>query len=240
MATTGSIINLALKQAGILGVGQTASAEDSNDAFTLMNMMLAQWQRDRWLVWHLVTTSVVSTGAQSYTVGSGGNYNISPRPDQIESAFLRQINVSSPNQPDYPLEQLYAKEDYDMIRLKSLSSFPTAFFYDSAFPTGTIYFWPIPLANIYSMHITYKAILSQFTSLSQTVVLPAEYEAALLYNLAVRLRIHYQLPERPDLMKQAKNALNLIRNANTQVPRLRMPADVVRPGIYDYYSDRSY
>lgn len=38
-----SIINLALKMAGVLGIGQTASAEDSNDALTLMNAMLAQW-----------------------------------------------------------------------------------------------------------------------------------------------------------------------------------------------------
>lgn len=41
--TAGSIINLALKMAGILGVGQTATAEDANDAFTVLNMMLAQW-----------------------------------------------------------------------------------------------------------------------------------------------------------------------------------------------------
>ena len=38
-----SIINLSLKIAGILGVGQTAQAEDSNDALTMLNAMLAQW-----------------------------------------------------------------------------------------------------------------------------------------------------------------------------------------------------
>jgi hypothetical protein len=41
LPTAGSIINLALKMSGVLGIGQTASAEDSNDALTVMNMMLA-------------------------------------------------------------------------------------------------------------------------------------------------------------------------------------------------------
>jgi hypothetical protein len=41
LPTAGSIINLALKTAGVLGVGQTPQAEDANDALTFLNMMLA-------------------------------------------------------------------------------------------------------------------------------------------------------------------------------------------------------
>ena len=63
LPTAGSIINLALKMAGVLGVGQTASAEDSNDALTLLNQMLAQWQRQRWLVYSLDDVSFTATGA---------------------------------------------------------------------------------------------------------------------------------------------------------------------------------
>ena len=38
--TPGDIIQLALKTANVLGVGQTASAEDTNDAFNVMNLSL--------------------------------------------------------------------------------------------------------------------------------------------------------------------------------------------------------
>ena len=39
--TPSDLITLALKTANVLGVGQTASAEDMNDAFNLLNMMMA-------------------------------------------------------------------------------------------------------------------------------------------------------------------------------------------------------
>ena len=76
MTTALDILNLAFKDAGILGVGQTLLDEDSNDGLTRMNMMIAQWRVKRWMVWHLVDKSVVSTGAQSYTVGQIGRAHV--------------------------------------------------------------------------------------------------------------------------------------------------------------------
>ena len=97
MTTPAELITLALKQSGVLGVGQTASAEDMNDAFKLLQMMLGQWQVDRFMVFHLVTNSILCTGQQSYTIGPGGNINI-PRPDRISSAFVRQLTQAQTNQ----------------------------------------------------------------------------------------------------------------------------------------------
>lgn len=241
MATTPQdIIRAALKKAGILGVGQTALSEDTNDAFDDMQDMLGQWQRKRWLIWHLVDYAFTSTGATSYTVGPSGNFNINPRPDRIESAFFRQIVSSNPNQIDYPLQIIESREDYNRISLKTLSTFPQYLFYDSAFPTGLAYPWPLPLASIYQIHLTVKETLAQFTSLGQQISLPLEYFAALKFNLAVRLRQAYQMPPDPILIGLAKDALNVIRNANLQIPRLQIPADLVRPGLYNIFSDTFY
>lgn len=242
MSTTPlDIITQALKKAGILGVGQIALAEDTNDAYSDLQDMLGQWQRKRWLIWHLVDYAFTSTGAQSYTVGPGGNFNISPRPDRIESAFFRQLINSTPNQVDYPLSIIEAREDYNLIALKQLSSFPQYLFYDSAFPTGVAYPWPIPSASLYSIHLTVKETLAQFTSLAQTISLPLEYFAALKFNLAVRLRQAYQLPADVVLVGLAKDALNVIRNANLQIPRLQIPKELIRPGgVYNIFSDQFY
>lgn len=239
MATTPQdIIRAALKKAGVLGVGQSALAEDTNDAFQDMQDMLGQWQRKRWLIWHLVDYAVTGTGQEYYTVGPGGQFNINPRPDRIESAFFRQLVQSQPNQIDYPLEIIEAREDYNMIALKQLQTFPQYLFYDSGFPMGKAYPWPLIQANLYELHLTVKETLAQFTSLSQQISLPLEYFAALKFNLAVRLRQAYQLPPDPALIGLAKDALNVIRNANLQIPRLRVPTDLVRPGIYNVYSDQ--
>ena len=238
MTTPNDIIALALKTAGVLGVGQTAEAEDVNDAFTITNFMISQWNRKRWLIYHLVDVSITSTGAQSYTVGPGGDINVSVRPDRLEAAFFRQLVPSQPNMIDYSLEIIEARETYNNVALKTLVSFPSYIFYDAQYPLGTIYPWPIPSATIYAVHLTLKEVLANFTSLAQDIILPAEYFAAILYNLAVRLRPMYQLPPDPSITSLAKDALNVIRNANTQIPRLTMPTDLIRPGIYNPYSDQ--
>ena len=88
ISTAGDLIAFCFRVSGINGVGQTASADDTNDAMTTLTAMLGQWQRKRWLVPDLTETVVVATGALSYTVGPSGTFAI-PRPDRIESAFVR-------------------------------------------------------------------------------------------------------------------------------------------------------
>lgn len=240
MTTPQDIVTQALKKSGVLGVGQTALAEDINDGFTDLNDMLAQWRRKRWLVYHLVTMSFTSTGAQSYTIGPGGNFNVAERPDKIDSAFFRQLNTTSPNQVDYPLKIIDAREDYNRITLKGLVTFPEYLFYDSAYPTGLLYPWPVIQSGLYELFITIKEQLTAFTGLSQSIVLPPEYMAALKWNLAARLRPSYQMPPDPSVVALAKDSLNVIRNANAQIPTLKMPAALTRRGIYNIYSDFNY
>ena len=239
MTIVSDIITLALKDAGIVGVGQTPTNEDSNDALTRCNWMLSQWQRKRWLIWHLVDTAFTSTGAQSYTVGSGGNFNIL-RPDRLEAAFLRQIVPSQPNLVDYPLGLIEAREEYNRISLKTLGTFPRWAFYDPAYPTGNLFVWPVPSATLYEIHITTKEQLSQFASLAATINLPPEYMAAIHHNLVVRLKAAYQLPKDEVFIGMAKDALNVIKNENAQIPTLQLPAELMRPGIYNPFSDQIY
>jgi hypothetical protein len=246
MAVTSAadIVRLALKDAGVLGVGQTASAEDTNDVFDTMNLMLAQWSIKRWLVFHLLDMSVVSTGAISYTVGPGGDINTgsSQRPDRLEDGcFYRQlITASSPNQIDYPLSLLESREDYSRIGLKQLSTIPQYIFYDPAMPLGVIYPWPIPSAVKYEIHIAIKDQLQQFANLADTINLPNQYKAALRYNLGATIRPLYQMPPDPTLTALALTSLNIIKNSNAAIPRLRIPIQLGRGALYNIFSDRIY
>jgi len=240
MTTPDDLIVLALQDSGVIGVGQIPLAEDVNNCFKRLNQMLAQWQRKRWLIWHLVDLSIVSTGAQSYTIGPGGDIPFLQRPDRLESAFFRQIiNETPPNQIDYYLRILESREDYNRIALKQLQSFAMYIFYDSDYPLGRIYPWPVPQANIYEIHVSVKALLSSFASLTTPIVLPPEYEAAITYNLQVRIRAAYRLPADPSINALAKDSLNVLRKANTQIPVLALPEGLTRPsGYYNVYSDQ--
>ncbi len=70
--------------------------------------------------------------------------------------------------------------------------------------------------------------------------MPPEFIAALKFNLAVRLRQSYMLPPDAVLVALAKDSLNVIRGANTQIGTLVMPTELVRPGLYNVFSDQIY
>lgn len=236
--TAGDLIALSFREAGIVGVGQVASAQDTNDAWTVLNGMIGQWNKRRWLVYHLIDTAVTGTGALNYSVGPGGDFNV-VRPDKIESAFFRQTVGTVPNQVDYPLAPIWTREEYNDISLKSLNSFPQIYFYDSGFPLGYVYIWPLP-SNQYEIHLSIKDTLQSFSSLTTQINLPPEYFEALHYNLAVRLRPLFQLPPDRSIAQLAKLALNTIKNANAQIPPLEMPSDLIRGSNYNIYSDQQY
>lgn len=236
LTTPLSIISLALRDAGVLGVGQTATAEDANDAFDKLNMILSQWNHERWMIYHLVNVACVSTGAASYTVGDAQNFD-TPRPDRLEFAILRQYPGNA--QPvDQTLRILESMEDFQRITVK-LTTGPAQFaFYDSAYPVGRVYFWPLSQATIYSHIITVKSQLTEFTSLAQVIDLPPVYKPALLYTLACWLRPGYQLQADPQIVALAMKSLSVIRGANAQIPRLQMPAAVrFRGGRYNIFGD---
>lgn len=234
------LINMALRASGILGTGQTAPPEMTSQALSSLNMIIGQWAAKRWLTYHTVNLTKTSTGAASYTVGPGGDFDITKRPQNLEAAFFSQ-NVGTPQQIDTPIEILKAREDYNAIALKSVTSMPWAVFYDNAMPLGAVYFWPIPNATLYSMTLTVKATLSPVTdaNLMVDMGLPPEFDEALVYNLAARMRVLYQLPPDPAVIGLAKAGLGTIRAANTQIPHLRMPAGLSGKGRYNVYSDQS-
>lgn len=235
--TPGKIITRALLKSGVIGVGQTASSEDMADGLSDLQDMLAQWQRQRWLIYHLVDVFALSTGALSYTVGTGGDFNVT-RPDRLEAAFFRQIIPSQQNPIDYPFELIQSREDYNRIAQKTLGTWPQAIFYDSAYPTGVAYPWPVPMSGNFQIHLTLKAQLGDITSLSQVINLPPEYNQAIWSNLAVIFRESYQLAPRPSLNAIAKKSLAVIRGANAQIPTLIMPRGLAGRGSrYNVYSD---
>jgi hypothetical protein len=245
--TMGDICKAALKECGAVGVGQDPLAEDINDAWARLQWMLMQWEKKRWLVYHLITLSKISTGAQSYTLGPGGDFDTGPntnRPAKISSAFVRQQYQTQGNAVDYQLEILQSMEDYNWITIKGLMAGPgEAVFMDSNWPLANVYVWPIPQNSIYEIHLTiYAQLQFQFANPATVFDIPYEYYAAMLYNLAQRLRPKYRLGTYPGdpLPGMAKDSLAVLRLPGTQITKLRMPSTLRRRGLYNIFSDRPY
>lgn len=239
VTTWRDLITLSLKSAGIVGVGQTPLAEDANDACQMLNDMIAQWQRKRYLVYHLVEQSFTANGAQFYTVGPGGNFNVAERPSIINAAFARQTVSSNPNQIDYPLEIIPSRETYAQIGMKSLQSFPQWAYYDAGYPTASFFVYPV-ITGQFDIHIIYPALLQTAVQLSDAITVPPEYREALRYNLTIRLAVGYGIPISTGAAALARSSLQTMRTANAQIPVMGMPSVLMNPSRYNIYSDSSY
>lgn len=239
--TARDIVTQALKKSGVIGLGRAPSAAEADDALSDLNDMVAEWNTQRWLTWGLLDVAFTSTGANSYTVGPGGNFAVTPRPDRIESAYQRQLATGGQSQPiDTPLYVIPAREQYSRIALKTLKSFGLSVFLDTSYPTGILYPYPVPPANLYQIHLLMKNVIPTF-EIGTELSVPPHYIAGMKFNLARRLRQAFGKGLKPDieLNQLAKNSLNVIINSNIQTPELRMPRALVRnTNNYNILSDQ--
>lgn len=238
MPSTGITINETIKHSlklcGQLGVGQTPLPEDVNDMFFELQAMLAEWQTDRFLVYQTIDVSFQSNQSMSYTIGPGMQFN-TPRPERIEQAFVRQNPGGSPTPVDYPLEMLFSREDYDRIRLKFLTSWPQAIYYDRGYPTGNILVWPIPDSS-FTIHLTLMQQLPQLVAPTDTWNLPPLYQRLVEYSLAVIGFAIYKLPPDPVVVAIAKKSMARLRAMNAEIPRLVTGDESGSTNIYDPYN----
>lgn len=238
------VISLAQRSAGILGVGQTALAQDLTDATNLLILMMQQWRQKRWLVFRLDNvTFPVTPNKASYTVGPAspayapvppasppdvvvtGNY----RPANIQSCYLRQTVGSGPNSYpiDFPMRIMRSREEYDGILLKSLGSWPSVIYMDPTVPYATLYIWPVPVQNFFELYIGFQQAIDLSveaqTTLDFDTVLPSESQLAIMWNLALQLCVAYKLPPDQQLAAAARATLNVLRQTNYAMQPLVMP-----------------
>ena len=234
------LLSNALIDAGVVGIDEAIEQPQVNRAFIQANWLLAQWARKRWLCYRIQDYSFISTGALSYGVGDGQTINISPRPDRIEYAFLRFLNgVAAGGLPvDISLDIIPSHEDYSRITVKTVGTLPWRIFYDPAWPVGALFPWPVPQASLYEIHVGFKVVLPRFQNVTDKINLPPEYEAALNYCLARRLRATNQMPPDPEIDALARDAINTLRLANSAMSTLTMPRELIqRNRSYDYRGD---
>lgn len=226
MATAADVIEWALKDAGIIGEGDTPSSETTDDAFDLLNQMLALWQVENLNVYAQQENSFSPTGATTYTVGSGGAVNIT-RPEKIDLAFWRYGDL------DYPLTVLETFEQYESIAQKTQAGEPLLVFYRPSYPLGTLYVYPQPSTG--AIHLVAQVRFPTLSSTATTITLPPEYILPIRSNLAVMLCATFQVPAPQQLVKLAQTTKMAMQKNNLRIEPLPMPGAIpsrARPNIF--------
>lgn len=215
MTTVTEVITQALKDSTVVGEGDAASAETMTDAFAVFNQMMAQWQESGMNIYAQVTSSFTPTGAVSYTVGTGGDISIT-RPEKIDNIYWRFNNM------DIPIQILSTYEEYLEIVNKTVTGTPSLGFYLPSYPLGTLYLYPQPSSG--SIFITRSETLPTFTSITDTIVLPAKYILPIRFSLAELFSVTFQTVISPAVSTMANRYRVNLRKSNTRVPTLQMPA----------------
>jgi hypothetical protein len=133
----------------------------------------------------------LTSGKNPHTIGIGGDI-ATPRPLRIERAFTRLPTSSTP--VDYMMDIIDNNRYQEIIVKNILTSYPAVLYYEPAYPLGNIYTYPVQGQANLEIHLSCWMQLTSFTTMSETIELPAGYDVALKYQLAVDISPTYGKP----------------------------------------------
>ena len=204
MTTVRDLINRAYKDLTVLGEGDTATAEMMTDGLDVFNDIIDLWNAQELTLFQVQEETFSLSGAQSYTIGSGGVWNTT-RPEHIESIWYRRDSV------DYPVE-LLDSVGWGRIELKSDSTdWLYCAYYDAAFPLAKVYVHS--LASTGSVLIQSRKLLSSGT-LDTVISLPAGYAVTIRAEIASRLAGQFGKEVSASILRNAAEGMKAIKSRN--------------------------
>lgn len=239
--TGNDLLAASMRAAGLLALGEPVDADSAAAGRIVLNQMLESWGAQLLNVFTLNrnTFSLVA-GTASYTLGTGGVFNI-PRPAILE--YVTIISNANPAQPvELPPLKLFNDIEWaSEVPVKSVTNpLPQGVYDDGGFPLRTLTYWPVPSDSSVQTVIGGTAALSQFpNNLGSDVTFPPGYMEAIKYNLAVRLAADWQGQVSGAVSELARSSLAVIKGSNVQEIKMNIdPAMASEGGHYNWLTDR--
>jgi len=225
------IITDALNLAGFVSFGEAPESEAAALAVRTLNGMLLEWSTKSLYSPAQYDQSCPANGTASYllgTVAGGDTPDIATTPKAILQVTTEQGVVVYPT-------SLGSLADWRAIMPKNIQGIPRQAFWDYQQGQSHLYLWPIPVANM-TIRIVGVSDIPMVANAQGDIDLPADYQEALVYNLADRL-----LPFMPpsadtnavvfDKIKYLANtSLSGIKRRNSNMRELRVASDFPNPG----------
>lgn len=239
------VITSSMRLIGTLASGETPSDAEASDALDVLNGMVDSWQAERLMIFstqRVVTDSngnplMLTSGKQSYTVGTGGDFDI-PRPARIDTYSV--INLANAAQPlELPLGSGLTDDEWQGVPVKNtFSSLPVTVWNDLSYPFMTLWYWPIPNTAVGVALYIWQS-LSEFVDLTTDYTFPPGYYEALRYNLAGRLIAEYPGNYTQEVLSAipilALSAIAKVKSFNAPVNYLLCDEALVgRTGFWNY------
>lgn len=212
MATGHDIIRRAMIRAGILPAHETPTAQEANDALSVLNELIEQFSLTDDLSFYSVLESFqLTSGDSEYTFGSGGDFN-STAPIKIINANV-VVGASR-----IPLSLITEKE-YNSLTNISSSGVPAYISVNYSYPLAALKFYPKPSSNYTVNLLSAKKI--ETAALYDNLDIPDGWTRALVLNLAVELCGEYGVQADQTLVVAARDAISALKNSNLRRRFLR-------------------
>lgn len=234
MATSGStdfsisrdqLLTGALRVAGGVAQGDTATATQLTEAAEALNMLVKECQADGMPLWAIKQYNITLTSTSDYVIGVGATVN-TPKPLKVVQAFLHNNTTSI----DIPM-RIITRDEYNRLGNKTSTGQPIQLWYEPQLSTGTLHLFPVP--DSYSqtncvVTLVYQRPFEDFDSSTDTPDFPQEWYNALKFGLADMLAPEYGLPiqARQDLTSRAKRHRETALGFGTEEGSLYLQADV--------------
>ena len=233
MTTVRDMINGAGRLVNIIQQNESMSGDNLNVALYALNHMIDSWSNNRLLIYNINEYVFPLTGASSYTLGPGGDWNIE-RPMKIQEAYAR-LQPSSPQQLDIAMQPLTI-EQYAGIAVKNTpSTFPFAYYDDNAYPLRTVTLFPVPSGPA-DIVLWLREPLADLTNIDADVMYPPGYERAFRFNLAVEIAAEFGKTVSPDVTARAEAAILQLERLNSVPMYMRGDGGMSRSGRNRYFN----
>lgn len=226
----------ALRKAQVtLGPGRTPSVAQFQDAIDELNRLAGSLGCDRLNIYSIARAEYpLDPPKASYTIGLSPDPFIVAdfpveRPQMIESANLLWGGGSS--------SELALPDAHNWARRFRLygSDVAAAMYNDRGYPISTLYFDPAPPSGCTLELFTWTQV-PYFQTITDVVLLPMQYEDALVLNLAVRLAPHFQRDSvPPDVRRDAQLSLMRLQSINAPQPIADLSWGPGSWGCYDAF-----
>lgn len=209
--TARSLITRALSLIGALSEGDSPTGQAADDALSTLNDLITGWQAEGVPAYTITRATHAISGASSYTVGEGGDFNRA-WPYRIDHAGL--LLTSSTPDVETPMRVLLEQE-WQALGVKDVTStLPTSVYYNPTYPLGRLHVYPVASDTTATLVLYLPEPVATLATLNTVVSLPPGYEKALRYNLALELCPEYGRPVDPVVQTMATSSLAALKRAN--------------------------
>jgi len=230
MTTAREIITDALRKISVLGIGQSLNADEANHALLSLNDFLSFVSLDIPMIFTDTKETFNLTGAQSYSIGSGGDFNTTI-PKEIRSVFMT-IGTT-----DYPINMINENQ-YADISNKAIEGDISDCYYSYGYPLARLYVYPVQ--SIGTITLYSRKELTSFVNLDAVMNMPSEYRSMLVHNLAVWIAPEYEREALPTIKEIATESKNKIINQNTRQNKRKTKTLFPDSSVSDYDINRGF